>query len=65
MKLKKNPNPGPTPHKQYSPQFKEQAIERAEKHGVPKAAQDLGLEEGLVYSWRAKRGSVQNSVSFL
>lgn len=42
MKLKQTPIPSPTPRKQYSPQFKEQAIERAEKDGVPKAAQDLG-----------------------
>lgn len=41
--------------KQYTPQFKEQALERAEKDGVAKAAQDLGLDEGLLYSWRAKR----------
>ena len=25
------------------------------KDGVPKAAQDLGLDEGLLYSWRTKR----------
>jgi len=39
----------------YTSQFKEQALERADKDGVPKVAQDLGLAESLVYSWRAKR----------
>ena len=39
----------------YTSQFKEQALDRADKDGVPKVAQDLGLAESLVYSWRAKR----------
>ena len=42
-------------HQKYSPQFKDQAIERAEKVGVPQAAKDLGIAEPLLYSWRAKR----------
>lgn len=41
--------------KTYSPQFKEQALERAEKDGVAKAARDLGIAEAMLYSWRAKR----------
>jgi len=40
---------------QYSAQFKEQALERADKDGVPKAAKDLGLAESMLYNWRAKR----------
>ena len=39
----------------YTSQFKEQVLERADKDGIPKVAQDLGLAESLVYSWRAKR----------
>lgn len=39
---------------QYSPQFKEQALERAKQDGVPKAAQDLGLAPALLYGWQAK-----------
>lgn len=39
----------------YSPQFKDQALERAEKEGVPQTAKDLGLSESMLYSWRAKR----------
>jgi transposase-like protein len=30
-------------HQKYSPQFKDQALERAAKDGVPKAAKDLGI----------------------
>jgi len=42
-------------HQKYSPQFKDQALERAEKAGVPQAAKDLGISESLLYSWRAKQ----------
>lgn len=38
----------------YSPQFKEQALERAKKDGVGKAAKDLGLAPAMLYSWQAK-----------
>lgn len=39
----------------YSPQFKDQAIERAEKFGISQVAKDLGIAESMLYSWRAKR----------
>ena len=42
-------------NQRYSPQFKDQAIERAEKIGVVQAAKDLGLAESILYAWRAKR----------
>jgi transposase len=38
--------------KKYSPQFKEQALERAKKDGVAKVAKDLGLAESVIYNWR-------------
>ena len=38
----------------YSPQFKEQALERARQDGVAKAAKDLGLAPAMLYSWQAK-----------
>jgi len=41
--------------KKYSPQFKDQALERVAKQGVPQTAKDLGLSESILYSWRAKR----------
>ena len=40
--------------KKYSPQFKEQAVELSKKEGVPKAAKDLDIHEGLLYSWCKK-----------
>lgn len=35
----------------YSAQFKEQALERAKRDGVPWA---LGIAEAMLYSWQAK-----------
>lgn len=49
-----NPNQR-KPRQKYSPQFKDQALERAEKDGVPKTAKDLGIPEPMLYSWRTKR----------
>ena len=40
--------------KQYSTEFKHQALLRALKDGVPVAANELGLEPAQLYSWRAK-----------
>ena len=42
----------------YSSQFKEQAVARAEKEGVLKAAKDLGLHEAMLYSWRRKHETI-------
>ena len=41
MKSKKTPSG--EPRKKYTAQFKEQALERADKDGVPKVAKDLGI----------------------
>ena len=41
--------------KKYSAQFKEQALERAKKDGVAKAAKDLGIPDAMIYSWRKRR----------
>lgn len=48
--------------KKYSPQFKDQTLERAEKDGIPQVAKDLGLAEALLYSWRAQRKRGGNSL---
>jgi len=39
----------------YTAQFKEQALDRAERDGISKVAQDLGVAESMLYSWRSKR----------
>lgn len=54
MKTKKESTTAAVRNK-YTAQFKEQALERADKDGIPKVAQDLGLAESMLYSWRAKR----------
>jgi len=38
----------------YTAQFKEQALERADKDDVPKVAKDLGFAESILYNWRAR-----------
>jgi transposase len=45
----------PDVRNKYTAQFKEQALERADRDGIPKVAQDLGLAESMLYSWRSKR----------
>lgn len=39
----------------YSPQFKDQALERASKAGVAQTAKDLGIPEAMLYSWRTRQ----------
>ncbi len=41
--------------KKYSPQFKEQALVLADKHGVSQAARELGIPPDMLYRWRNKR----------
>lgn len=60
MKPKKESTTTVVRHK-YTSQFKEQVLERADKDGVSKVAQDLGLAESLVYLWRAKRRQTSQS----
>ena len=56
MKPKKEETTAARPaYKRYTAQFKEQALERADRDGIPKVAQDLGIAEATLYTWRAKR----------
>jgi transposase len=45
----------PVVRNKYTAQFKENALERADRDGIPKVAQDSGLAESMLYSWRSKR----------
>ena len=45
----------PVIRNKYTAQFKEQALERADRDGILKVAKDLGLAESMLYNWRAKR----------
>lgn len=60
MKPQKETNT-PVVRNNYTAQFKEQALARADKDGAPKAAQDLGLAESMLYNWRAKRNQTGRS----
>ena len=52
MKAKKAVKKG---RNQYSPEFKKQVLDRAEKDGIPATARDFNLKESQLYSWRQKR----------
>lgn len=56
-----NPNQRKTRQK-YSPQFKDQAVERAAKDGVPQAAKDLGIPESMLYYWRSQKNNSGSSI---
>ena len=43
-----------TTRKQYSNEFKGEALALAERLGVPTAAKELGLHESQLYGWRVK-----------
>ena len=48
--------------KKYSPQFKDQAVERAAKDGVPQVAKDLGIAESMLYYWRSLKNKGGDSI---
>ena len=45
---------GKAERKRFSAEFKQQALLRAAKDGIPAVARDLGLEPAQLYSWRAR-----------
>ena len=49
MTKKKVPTQAKAERKRHSPEFKQQALLRAVKDGVPVAARDLGLEPAQLY----------------
>jgi transposase len=48
--------------KKYSSQFKDQALERAVKDGVPQVAKDLGIKESMLYYWRSQQKQGGDSI---
>lgn len=46
--------------KQYSPEFRKEALALAEKVGVAKAAKELGLHDSQLYGWRTKARACQD-----
>lgn len=48
--------------KKYSPQFKDQALERAIKEGIPQVANDLGIKESMLYYWRKQQQQGGDSI---
>jgi transposase len=41
--------------RKFSPEFKDRALERAERDGVAQAAKDLEIDTSMLYSWRSQR----------
>lgn len=55
MKAKEDKQDKKQSRNRYSPEFKKQALDRADKEGVATVARDLGLAESQLYTWRQKR----------
>ena len=51
MKTKKQQSSKPA-RNTYTAQYKQQAVERADREGVPTVAKDLGLPASQLYNWR-------------
>lgn len=49
------------PRKQYTPEFRHEALKLAERIGVAAAARELSLYESQLYAWRSKRQSQHSS----
>jgi transposase len=60
--MKENSTNNPVNRKKYSPQFKDQALIRAEKDGVSQVAKDLGLSESMLYYWRTQQKQGGDSI---
>lgn len=43
------------PRKQYTPEFRHEALNLAERIGVAAASRELGLYESQLYAWRSKQ----------
>ncbi|MGK6882057.1 IS3 family transposase [Enterobacter hormaechei] len=49
------------PRKQYTPEFRNEALKLAERIGVAAAARELSLYESQLYAWRSKINNARNS----
>lgn len=50
-----------TPRKQYTPEFRDEALKLAERIGIAAAARELSLYESQLYNWRSKQHQHMNS----
>lgn len=50
-----------TARKQYTPEFRDEALKLAERIGVAAAAQELSLYESQLYAWRSKLKNAHSS----
>lgn len=50
-----------TVRKQYTPEFRDEALKLAERIGVAAAARELNLYESQLYAWRSKQQQLKTS----
>lgn len=50
-----------TPRKQYTPEFRDEALKLAERIGIAAAARELSLYESQLYNWRSKLKNAHSS----
>jgi transposase len=60
--MKKDSNKAKPTRNKVSPQFKDQALDRAPKEGIRQTTKDLNIAEAMPYSWRAKKTQGGNSL---
>ena len=49
-----------TSRRQYSSEFRKEALALGERIGIPKAAKELGLHNSQLYGWRSKSRTKQD-----
>ena len=47
--------------KQYTPEYRAEALSLADRVGVPEAARQLGIDGALIYSWRRVQEAKANT----
>lgn len=57
----KQPTSKKTVRKQYSPEYRAEALALSDRVGIPEAARQLGIESPLLYNWRKSRRMTQSS----
>nr|WP_106912209.1 transposase [Plesiomonas shigelloides] len=53
-----------TARKQYSPEFRDEALKLAERIGVAAAAREFSLYESQLYDWRSGGVNARKTLSF-
>lgn len=63
MSIKNDPS-RQSERKNYRSHFRKQVLERADRDGIPKAAEDFGISESILCSWQ-ENTRLEDEVMFL